>query len=74
MSTQLKSIEATALSLTPEERVQLADRLIASVFDENDIEDAWATEVERRIQDIEGGRAQLIPATEAIARARDAIR
>jgi putative addiction module component (TIGR02574 family) len=73
MSTQLESIEATALTLTPEERVQLADRLIASVFDEGDVEGAWATEVERRIQDIEGGRAQLIPAAQAIVRARAAI-
>jgi len=74
MSTQLENIEAQALSLTPEERAQLADRLITSLFDDQDIEEAWAIEVERRIKDIESGRANLIPASEAIARARAAIK
>ena len=69
MSTQLEIIEAQALSLAPEERAQLADRLITSLFDDQDIEEAWAVEVERRIKDIESGRAKLIPASEAIARA-----
>jgi putative addiction module component (TIGR02574 family) len=70
MSTQLEIVEAQALSLAAEERAQLADRLIASLFDDQDIEEAWAVEVERRIKDIESGRAKLIPASEAIARAR----
>lgn len=74
MSTQLEIIEAQALSLTPEERAQLADRLITSLFEDQDIEEAWAVEVERRINDIERGRAKLIPASEAIARARAAIK
>ena len=74
MSAQFEMIEAQALSLTPEERAQLADRLITSLFDGQDIEDAWAVEVERRIKDIESGRAKLIPASEALARARAAIK
>jgi hypothetical protein len=48
--------------------------LIASLFQDNEIEDAWAVEVERRIKEIEAGRAQLIPPTVAIARARAAIK
>jgi len=67
-------LEAQALKLSPEERVRLADRLIASLFQDNEIEDAWAVEVERRVKEIEGGRAQLIPAADAIARARSAIK
>ena len=59
MSAQFEMIEAQALSLTPEERAQLADRLITSLFDG---------------QDIESGRAKLIPASEALARARAAIK
>ena len=74
MSAQFEMIEAQALSLTPEERAQLADRLITSLFDGQDIEEAWAVEVERRIKDIESGRAKLIPASEALARARAAIK
>lgn len=74
MSNQLEMVEAQALKLSPEERAQLADRLIASLFDDQEIESAWATEVERRIEEIEGGRTKLIPAADSIARARAAIK
>jgi putative addiction module component (TIGR02574 family) len=74
MSNQVDVLEAEAMKLTPEERAQLADRLIASLSDDAEIEEAWAVEVERRIAEIEGGRARLVPAGEAIARARDALK
>lgn len=74
MSTQLEIVEAQALRLTAEERAQLADRLISSLFEDHDIESAWADEVERRIEEIESGRAKLVPAAEAITRARAAIK
>jgi hypothetical protein len=45
-------------------------RLIASLFGNQEVEDFWAAEVERRIEEIENGRAKMIPAEEAIARAR----
>jgi putative addiction module component (TIGR02574 family) len=74
MPTQAEAIESQALALPAAERVRLADRLIASVFEDDDIEVAWSAEVERRIAEIEAGRANLIPASEAITRARDAIK
>ena len=74
MSTQLEIVEAQALALAAEERAQLADRLIASLFDDQDSEEAWAVEVECRIKDIESGRVKLISVSEAIARARAAIK
>lgn len=74
MSNQLEIVEAQALKLSPEERGQLADRLITSLFEDHEIEDAWAAEVERRIEEIESGRAKLIPAADSIARARAAIK
>jgi putative addiction module component (TIGR02574 family) len=73
VSSRLEILEAEALKLTPEERAHLADRLIASLTDDPEIEEAWAAEVERRIAEIEAGRAQVVPAAEAIARARDAL-
>jgi putative addiction module component (TIGR02574 family) len=73
MSSQLEIVEAQALKLSAEERAELADRLIASLFKDDEIEEAWAVEVERRIEEIESGRAKLIPAAEAIARIRAAI-
>lgn len=74
MASQLETLEEQAMGLTPEERVELADRLIASVFRDNDIEEAWASEVERRVAAIEAGDVKMIRATDAIARARAAIK
>ncbi len=74
MSSQLEIVEAQALELSPEERAQLADRLIASLFEDQEIEDAWTAEVERRVEEIESGHARLIPAADSIARARAAIK
>ena len=73
MSDQLDIVEAQALKLPPEGRAELADRLGASLFKDQNIEDAWSAEVERRIEEIESGRAKLIPAADSIARARAAI-
>jgi putative addiction module component (TIGR02574 family) len=74
MSSQVYAVVEQALKLTAEERAELADRLIASLFEDTEVEEAWAAEVERRIEEIESGRAKLLPAAEAIARARAAIK
>lgn len=36
----------------------------------HEIEEAWATEIERRIAEVDAGTVQLIPAAEVIASAR----
>ena len=74
MSSQVEVLEAQAMKLTAEERARLADRLIASLTENAEIEEAWATEVERRVAEIEAGRAPVVPAADAIARARDALK
>jgi len=74
MQTQFEAIEAEALKLTTTERAKLAEHLIASLDEDTEIEDAWAAEVERRIAEIEAGTVQLIPAEEAIALARAALK
>jgi putative addiction module component (TIGR02574 family) len=74
MQTQFETLEAEALKLTVTERAKLAEHLIASLDEDSEIEEAWAAETERRIADIEAGTVQLIPAAEAIARARAALK
>ena len=74
MPSQFEDIEEEALKLTAEERAHLADRLLASLSEDAEVEEAWAIEVERRVADIESGRAHVVPATEAIARARAALK
>jgi putative addiction module component (TIGR02574 family) len=74
MSAQFDRLKTEALKLSAEERAELADRLLASLFENEEIEEEWAVEVKRRIAEIENGRAKLVPAAEAIARARAALK
>lgn len=74
MPMQFSSLEAEALKLSPEERVLLADHLLASVAPEGEVERAWGAEVERRLREVESGASALVAAEEAIARARQALR
>jgi len=73
MPTQVDLLEAEALTLAAEDRAQLADRLIASLSEDAEVDEAWAVEVERRIAEIESRRAEVVPAAQAIAGARDAL-
>jgi putative addiction module component (TIGR02574 family) len=73
MPTPLASLEAEALKLPPEERAALADHLLASLSIERDIDEAWGAEIEYRIAEIEAGRMALVPAEQAVARAKQAL-
>lgn len=73
MNSRVEALEEQALKLSAEERAALADRLIASLFQDDEVDLAWAQEVERRVEAIEAGRSSLIPVAEAIAKARAAI-
>jgi putative addiction module component (TIGR02574 family) len=73
MSTLIAAVEAEALKRSPEERVQLAEHLLASVAPRSEVDEAWATEVDRRLSEIECGRRAVVPLSEAIARARRAL-
>jgi len=72
LQTQLEILEVEALKLTPGERAALAQRLLASLDKDAEIEEAWAVEVERRIADVESGTVQVIPIAEALTRVRAA--
>lgn len=55
------AILAQALQLPPEERADVAKRLIDSLDDpeEEGVEAAWLAEVERRLQAVDRGTAKL---------------
>jgi putative addiction module component (TIGR02574 family) len=74
VSTRIELLEAEAMQLDPEERARLADRLLASLSEDGAVEQTWAVEVERRIAEVEAGRAQVVPAADAISRARAALK
>jgi len=74
METQLEILEAEALKLTLSERAVLAQRLLASLDEDAEIDDAWAAEIERRIADVESGAVQVIPIAEALVQVRAALK
>ena len=74
MSTSIAEVEAQALLLSPEDRAQLADKLLASLATDTDVEDAWSAEAARRLAELKCGATSAIPVQDAIARARHAIR
>jgi putative addiction module component (TIGR02574 family) len=57
------AVLAEALQLPPEERADVAKRLIASLDEpvDEDVEAAWLAEVERRLQDVDHGTAKIEP-------------
>jgi putative addiction module component (TIGR02574 family) len=78
MATHLEDLVQRALRLSPEDRVQLIQRLIARLEGEPGnmpatIAQAWDEEIARRMADIDAGRAQLIPGDEVLARIRAKI-
>ena len=67
MDRDISRLLKDALALPPEGRAALASSLIDSLDEtvEPDAEKAWATEIRRRIADIDEGRVQLVPWAEA---------
>jgi putative addiction module component (TIGR02574 family) len=68
----LEELEIEIRKLNLKERSALARWLIESLdkLSESEIEELWAEEAERRLNELEKGQATEIPAEEALARAR----
>ncbi|MBV8209933.1 MAG: addiction module protein [Burkholderiaceae bacterium] len=74
MGNRFEDLAAQALLLSDDERAELVSRLLESLSPAPDFDAEWAAEVDRRIDEIEAGRAVLVPGEEVIARLRDAVR
>lgn len=70
--TPVDDIEAQAMALTPEQRSELIERLLAKE-DSFALSPEWEEEIARRVADFEAGRTQFIPAEEAMARLTEHI-
>jgi len=76
MDARFEEIVASALKLPERERVRLAQDLIASLDKDvdPDAEALWLAEAERRLEELRSGKVRGVPADEAFARARNALR
>lgn len=71
MSNLVEELSHKARALSPEDRVRLAEELLASVQEPDaEVDAAWAKEIKRRIAEIDSGKAKLIPADEVFAEVR----
>ncbi|MFZ4524331.1 MAG: addiction module protein [Chlorobium sp.] len=73
MANQRELLEAEVLQLSVAERASLAQLLLASLDEENEIDDAWDSETQRRIADIERGVTRVITIADALAQVRAAL-
>jgi putative addiction module component (TIGR02574 family) len=73
LSVSVQEIEAEALKLPSHERARLAEVLIGSLDQEDEIAQAWADEAERRYEELRSGAVQSVPAEEVFARIRSRL-
>lgn len=70
----IEQLERQLLELPANERARIAKRLIESLdhpadeVDEAAVETAWKVEIERRIEQMDRGEVEMIPAEEVFAR------
>lgn len=73
--TQPKEILEAALKLAPRERAALAAEILRSLDSTyGELGAAWEAEIQRRLEDFEAGRAELIPSEEVFEEIEAALR
>lgn len=72
MTAKTQVIVEQALKLSPTERADVAEQLLASLDEalDSDVEKAWQEEVQQRLQQIERGEVKTIPWEEVQRRLR----
>jgi len=65
-----EQIEVELMKLPLEERARLAERLVASLDEDAEIEAAWIAEVRRRDEELVSGAVKAIPLEDALTSIR----
>ena len=75
MSAVLKQIHELLPALTEEERAQLAHELIISLDGPEDegVDEAWEAEIERRLDEVESGKAKMVSREEFSRHMREVL-
>ena len=69
MTPQVSELLEKALALSTQERGLLIDQLIQSLDEgppEEGVEEAWAEEIKRRVDDIRSGKVKMIPGEQVL--------
>ena len=70
MSTILEILEAEVLKLAPSERSRLLERLIVSLDEDVEVEEAWAREADRREAELDSGTVTAVSGDQMMERLR----
>lgn len=75
-SAALEQLREKALELSELDRAALAHDLLVSLDGppDSDANDAWSTEIERRIAEVDAGSVQLVDAEEVSRRVAERVR
>jgi putative addiction module component (TIGR02574 family) len=71
MTREVSEVLEKALALSMQDRGLVIDRLIASLDEgpaEEGVEEAWADEIKRRVDEIRSGKVKMIPGEEVLRR------
>jgi len=73
MEPAAEELEAAALMLPRSERARLAERLIVSLDEDAEIEQAWVVEVRRRLEAFRKGELVALPMEDVLREARQRV-
>jgi putative addiction module component (TIGR02574 family) len=74
MSASFNRVASEAMKLSPEERIDLAEKLWVSVDTSSAVEEARKVEIERRLAQLDAGDVDTLPVDEVIVEARARLR
>lgn len=64
----------TALTLEPDERAELANKILSSLDDEEEgVEQAWCEEITRRAREVRAGRVDLVDGPSSLRAIRERL-
>ena len=70
MPTTLEVLEAEVLKLAPSEKSHLLERLIVSLDEDIEVEEAWAREADRREAELDSGTVRAVSGDQMMERLR----
>ena len=75
MADLVEELAARAKELPTEQRARLAEEILATLDPQDqEVDAAWDAEIRKRIEEIETGAVKTVPAEQAFAQVRQALR
>lgn len=74
MTWTVREIESVAMRLPIHERARLAERLLTSLDEDAEVEEAWAEEVRKRLEEYRSGGLAPVSGAEVFADVRARLR